>query len=100
MDVELLYFDECPHWQLADERLQAALTAVGRADQPISYVQVDRAESFAVSGFAGSPTILVNGRDPFRAPGATLGGLSCRLFSTPNGLAGSPTVEQLSSVLR
>ncbi|KQY47946.1 hypothetical protein [Cellulomonas sp. Root137] len=100
MDVELLYFDQCPHWQLAGERLQAALAAVGRADQPISYVQVDTAEGAAVSGFAGSPTILANGRDPFRAPGATLGGLSCRLFSTPDGLAGSPTVEQLSSVLR
>lgn len=100
MDVELLYFDQCPHWRLADERLREALTAVGRADQTISYVQVGTAEGAAGSGFAGSPTILVNGLDPFRATGATPGGLSCRLFSTPDGLAGSPTVEQLSSVLR
>lgn len=100
MDVDLLFFDQCPHWRLADERLRQALTAVGRADQTISYVKVDTAEDAAKSGFAGSPTILVDGRDPFRASGAAVDGLSCRLFSTPDGLAGAPTVEQLSSVLR
>ena len=40
MDVRLLYFDECPHSAVADERLQTALacrgfvTADGRAGLP------------------------------------------------------------------
>ena len=100
MEVELLYVDQCPHWRRADERLRLALTGVGRADQAISYVQVDTAEDAAKSGFAGSPTILVDGRDPFGPPRARVGGLTCRLFTTPEGLAGSPTVEQLVAVLR
>lgn len=100
MEVELLYVARCPHWRLADERLRLALAAVGRADQSISYVQVDTAEDAATTGLAGSPTVLVDGRDPFGAPGARVGGPACRLFTTPDGLAGSPTVEQLVAVLR
>ena len=30
MRVQLLYFDECPNWQLADTRLREALEALGR----------------------------------------------------------------------
>ena len=49
--------------------------------------------------FRGSPTILVNGQDPFADPDAPVG-LSCRVYRTDAGLAGAPTVEQLLTVLR
>jgi hypothetical protein len=48
--------------------------------------------------FAGSPTILVDGVDPFAQKGATVG-LTCRVYRTPDGLAGSPTADQLRAVL-
>ncbi len=49
--------------------------------------------------FHGSPTVLVDGRDPFAAPDAAVG-LSCRLYQTDDGPAGAPSVEQLTAVLR
>ena len=48
--------------------------------------------------FIGSPTILVDGRDPF-ASGNEPSALACRVFTTPDGRAGCPTVEQLVEVL-
>ncbi|MEV5943861.1 hypothetical protein [Streptomyces sp. NPDC051994] len=50
-------------------------------------------------GFTGSPTILVNGRDPFAESGRTPR-LTCRGYGTPDGWAGVPTVDQLRQALR
>jgi len=50
-------------------------------------------------GFVGSPTILVDGRGPVCGAEAAFG-LTCRVYQTPDGLAGSPTPEQLGGVLR
>ncbi len=97
MRVELLYFDGCPNWQVADERLAEALTLAGRDDVRVQHRQVTTPEQAA--GFRGSPTVLVNGHDPFADPDAPAG-LSCRVFRIPAGLAGAPTVEQLVAVLR
>jgi len=49
-------------------------------------------------GFHGSPSILVDGVDLFAEPGAGVG-LSCRVYRTPEGLSGAPTVEQLRAAL-
>ena len=98
MDVSLLYFDGCPHWKLAEQRVAAALAEVGRTGESVRPVLVETLEDAERLGFIGSPTILVNGRDPF-ASDAGRPALACRVFTTPDGLAGSPTVEQLVEVL-
>jgi hypothetical protein len=49
-------------------------------------------------GFRGSPTILIDGRDPF-ATGAEPIGMSCRVFRTEDGAQGAPTEAQLREVL-
>ena len=98
MDVRLLYFDGCPHWTVAEQRLGTALSSVGRGGETIRHVLVETAEDAEGLGFIGSPTILVDGRDPF-ASGDEQPALACRVFSTPDGRAGSPTVEQLVEVL-
>lgn len=46
----------------------------------------------------GSPTILIDGADPF-AVGAAEPSLSCRLYETASGLDGSPSVAQMREVL-
>ncbi|MEV6120207.1 hypothetical protein AB0M23_06725 [Streptomyces sp. NPDC052077] len=51
------------------------------------------------SAFAGSPTILIDGRDPFAEPGTTPS-LSCRIYRTPQGPAGAPGPDQLRRALR
>lgn len=97
MDVALLYFDGCPNWRATDQRLRQALTAVGLDVTP-SYVQVTSPQEAERLSFRGSPTVLVDGVDPFADASAPVG-LSCRVFATPDGLRGAPTVEQLVAVL-
>lgn len=97
--VSLLYIDGCRHWRLADERLRQALAQVGRPNAPIEYRTVTAPEQADELRFRGSPTVLVDGRDPFLDRDAPVG-LSCRVYRTDEGLAGSPTVEQLVEALR
>lgn len=99
MEVEIHYFDDCPGWRTAHSNVWAAMQEVGRAEQPISLVEVTTHEQAMAMGFRGSPTILVDGKDAFPATDAPVG-LACRLYRTPDGTASSPTVEQLVAVLR
>jgi hypothetical protein len=98
VDVTVLYFDGCPNAEVADERLRAALRLAGRDDVRVEHRLVSTPEEAEAVGFRGSPTVLVNGHDPFADPDAP-SGLSCRVFRTEAGLAGAPTVEQLLAVL-
>lgn len=92
------YFDSCPNWKLADERVRSALIRLGLPASELVYEVVDTPEKAQAAGFHGSPTILVDGHDPFAGPADPVG-LSCRLFSTPEGLAGVPTVAQLMEAI-
>ena len=96
MDITLLYFDDCPNWKIADERLAAI--AAERADLKVTRHLVNTSEEAERVGFHGSPSILVDGVDVFAEPGAGVG-LSCRVYRTPDGLAGAPTLEQLRAAL-
>ncbi|MFF0474937.1 thioredoxin family protein [Streptomyces sp. NPDC004284] len=98
MVIELLYIADCPGWALARKRLDEALAAVGRSDSVVRLRVVETDEEARALGFPGSPTILLDGYDPF--PSATrTDGLTCRVYATPDGLAGAPTVAQLVRVL-
>ena len=96
MDVALLYFDDCPNWKVADQRLAAI--AAERPDVVVTRHRVETVEQAELLGFHGSPSILVDGVDVFADPGAGVG-LSCRVYRTPQGLAGAPTMEQLRAAL-
>ncbi len=96
--VTLRYFDGCPNWQTAYERLRRVMREEGLSVEPV-LERVETAEDAERLRFVGSPTILLDGRDPFAAAGERFG-LSCRVYPTPDGLAGSPTVEQLRRAIR
>ena len=99
MDITLQYFDGCPNWQVADRRLLEALELAGHGATAVDRRLVSTPEEAEAVGFRGSPTMLINGVDPFADPETPVG-LSCRVYRTTAGLAGSPTVEQLLAVLR
>jgi hypothetical protein len=63
--VQPLYFDGCPHWAVAEERLRSALSSLGRESESIAHVVVESDEQAEALNFNGSPTILVDGVDPF-----------------------------------
>jgi len=82
MDVELLVIADCPHASPVLRLVREALADLGLAGvQPRVTVVSNAAEP----GFAGSPTILIDGTDPF-APPVPVSGLACRVYSGPSGL--------------
>lgn len=95
--ITLRYFDGCPNWEVARTRLDAARRLVGDR-RTVTLERVETPEQATALGFKGSPTILVDGIDPFDGIGPT--GLSCRVYRTDAGLEGAPSVDQLTAVLR
>jgi len=98
MKITVQYFDGCPHWKVADRRLANVLQDLGRHEFVVEYQQIDSPEMAKRIGFHGSPTILIEGRDPF-ATGAEPIGMSCRVFRTEHGPQGAPTEARLREVL-
>ena len=66
--------------------------------EKIEEILVEDESAAAQLGFAGSPTILIDGDDRF-AEGTADPSLACRLYRTPEGLQGSPSVAALSAAL-
>ena len=64
----------------------------------IERVVVDTPEAAERTRFRGSPSIHVDGFDLFADSDAPVG-LSCRIYQTPDGPAGSPTLDQLRRAL-
>ncbi|MEO5982108.1 MAG: thioredoxin family protein [Pedococcus sp.] len=96
MDITLLYFEDCPNWKAADERLTRL--ASDRPDLTVTHQLVETPEEAERTGFLGSPSIQVDGVDVFPEPGARVG-LTCRRYLTPDGYEGAPTLEQLRAAL-
>ena len=96
MDITLLYFDGCPNWKKADAHLRALADELPGLN--IVRHAVETGEEAERVGSQGSPSILVDGVDPFANPDAPIG-LSCRVYQTPEGPAGSPTLSQLRAAL-
>lgn len=97
-DVRLLYFEDCPNWRVAEARLKEALISLGGDPDAFTCEQVTTVEQAEALGFRGSPTILVNGVDPFADPDAPAG-LTCRIYRTATGVQPAPTVAQLQAAL-
>jgi hypothetical protein len=97
MNIQLLYFDDCPSYQTALTLLQEALGAVGRSDV-IQTIEIKDNADVERWKFIGSPTIRIDGIDPFDQ-GTSNYGMECRVFNTPNGLIGWPTREMLVEAL-
>lgn len=96
--VEILRIEECPNWQQAESAVRAAAERLGLDELEVVVRVLSAEEDAAAVSFAGSPTILVEGRDPFPSGGTS--GLACRVYLTPAGFRGAPSVKQLMDVLR
>lgn len=96
MEITLLYFDGCPNWTIADQRLK--LLARERPEITITRQVVETPDQAIEMGFFGSPSLQMNGTDLFAEPGSQLG-LACRRYSTPDGYEGAPTLDQLRAAL-
>ena len=98
MKVTIQYFDGCPHWKLADERVRRVLRDLARSDVELEYQLIDSPQAAERAHFRGSPTILIDGHDPFAGEDQHYG-LSCRVYETEAGAQGAPTEAQLERLL-
>jgi hypothetical protein len=97
-DVTLLYFDGCPTYRVAEDTLWEVLAEEG-LDAGVDLVAVNTDEEARRTKFPGSPTIRVGGQDLFPVPERGDYRLECRVYTTPDGLSGSPTKDMLRAAL-
>lgn len=99
MDVELLVVPDCPNEAPATALLRTALDDVGLARIPITTTVIDTAAEAERRRFIGSPTILIDGDDPFAERGQPAA-LACRIYRTTTGTAGIPDLRRLRQALK
>ena len=97
MNITLQYFDSCPNWQITDRRIKEIIDAHS-LDVELDYQLVESPEAAERYGFHGSPSILIDGQDPFTTE-ATRVGYACRIYFTESGPADTPSVEQIAKAL-
>lgn len=95
-EITLQYFDGCPNWRTTAAHL--SLLAQEGFDISVSYELIADHETARARRFRGSPTVLVDGTDPFADDSAPIG-LACRLYQTEDGYAGAPSLEQLREAI-
>lgn len=81
--------------ETTDQQLRSLADELGF---DLAYRKVESPEAAEELSFRGSPTVLIDGSDPFARGGEPVG-LACRIYQTPDGPAGSPTIEQLREAL-
>ena len=97
MELTLLTVPACPNAALFEERLADALA--GHPDAVVRRREIANERAAAEAGMHGSPTLLIDGVDPFATPGQPPS-LSCRLYRDATGRAeGAPPVDALQRVL-
>jgi hypothetical protein len=79
VNLEVLHVAQCPN-------LTAMLQRLGQAtDLPVTTREISTATDAAAFGMAGSPTLLINGADPFTTANHAAAALACRIYRDENG---------------
>lgn len=92
MDIRLQYFDDCPNWTTTAHHIDLLIEE--GLEATVDLELIDTHETAVARGFPGSPTVLLDGIDPFADENTPIG-LACRIYRTEQGLAGSPSLSQL-----
>ncbi len=95
LQLEVLHVPDCPNLAAMLDRLHQA------TDLEVTTREISTDAAATASAMAGSPTLLINGIDPFATPGQRACGLSCRLYRDEQGLiVPAPSVAQLRDAIR
>jgi hypothetical protein len=92
----VLAVPDCPSAKLLDERL--AMVLPERRDVTVSRRVIYDLDEAVRRGMHGSPTLLVDGIDPFVEPGQEAS-VSCRLYRDSGQAEGAPSIRQLGQVI-
>jgi len=96
--IELLYFDGCPSWEAALKNLESALLEEDLS-AAIEMVEVKDDGDATRLKFLGSPHFRVDGQDLWQEERENYS-LSCRIYPTPEGIKGFPTITMLREQLK
>lgn len=96
LQITLQYFEGCPNWETAAAHLSTLIDE--GLDATIGYELINTDEAAVARSFHGSPTVLVDGVDPFADVDAPIG-LACRVYRTEDGYAGSPSLPQFRQAI-
>lgn len=101
MHIQLLYFDGCPSWQGGLKNLKQAFKELNLSEDLIEMVNVKTDEEAQKYKFIGSPTIRIDSEDidPI-AQGQTISRQGCRIYKTPEGIKGEPTVQMIKEFIQ
>lgn len=98
VEVTVLTVADCPNGPLIEDRLAQALA--GRDGVRVIRREIDSEEDASLFGMRGSPTLLIDGVDPFAMAGTPFS-VSCRMYRTDDGpLEGAPSVAALRRVVQ
>ena len=98
MDVTVLTVPDCPNAAVLEERL--AVVLADRPDVAVIRRVVEDEEQAVRFGMRGSPTLLVDGTDPFADPDMPAS-MSCRLYrGTGGSVEGAPSMIELRRALQ
>ncbi|MUM18620.1 alkylmercury lyase [Mycobacterium sp. CBMA271] len=100
MNLEILQVPECPNVAVLQDRIGRALEAE-HLTATITHRVIDSLAAAEQHGMTGSPTLLIDGRDPFDEPGL-IPAVSCRLYPADSGghREGAPSEIALRAALR
>ncbi len=97
VELVILHVPDCPNVAALETRL--APVHAGRSGIAVTREIISSEDQALRRGMAGSPTLLLNGSDPFARPGQQPS-LSCRLYTDDDGRPGpAPTAQQLFAAL-
>ena len=99
MDVEVLVVADCPNEGGAVTLVRRALDDIGLERVPIRTRVVVSEQDAAELGFVGSPTIRIDGTDPFENRGQATG-LACRVYVEHGIRSGLPDLGRLRQALK
>ena len=100
MNIELLYWADCPSYPEALELLRDVL-AEQDIDATVDVVEVLTMADAEALGFPGSPTVRVDGRDVDARGADGPPALNCRIYHLPDGrVSPIPSRQQLEEALR
>jgi hypothetical protein len=82
--VQLLWWRGCPSWEEALALVREEMESAGIDPRSLKVREIRTDDDAEHQGFAGSPTIRIDGRD-LEPEGEQPIGLSCRVYRLPDG---------------
>ncbi len=100
MNIQILFFEDCPSHDEALSRLREVLQEEG-IEADLEVIKIETEEEAQQRHFVGSPTILVGGRDIDPPSPGTRYGLACRAYVLEDGrISPLPSREMIRKALR